>query len=99
MEEPFIRYGLLIVFGMVLGVIFFGGLWITVRKLPAARWPGLLFLGSAVIRTIIVLGGIWYFADGDATSIGACLLGFIGLRLLATHGSLGPETLGQKEAR
>ncbi|MCP4855864.1 MAG: hypothetical protein GY903_15385 [Fuerstiella sp.] len=47
----------------------------------------LLFVSSVVIRTGIVLAGIWYFAAGDAGSMAACLLGFLGIRLLATHGT------------
>lgn len=97
MEDPLTKYGLLVLFGMVLGVIFFGGLWVTVRKLSTSKRPALLFLSSAVVRTLIVLSGIWYFAADDATSVGACLLGFIGLRLLATHGRTGLGTLGRRE--
>ena len=87
MDEPLIKYGLMIVVGMVLGAIFFGGLWMTVRQMTTSKRPGLLFMTSVILRTAIVLSGIWYFAAGDPYSIAACLLGFIGLRLLATHGA------------
>lgn len=80
-------YALMVVVGMVLGAIFFGGLWMTVRQMPNSRRPGMLFLFSVVVRTTVVIGGFWYFAGGDAKSMLACLLGFIGLRLLATHGT------------
>lgn len=99
MEDPFFRLGGLIVFGMILGVIFFGGLWLTIRKMPTAKWPVLLFLCSLISRTFVVLAGIWYVAAGDATSIAACLLGFIALRFLATHGNAGLGTLKRQESR
>lgn len=87
MDDPLMKYGLMIVVGMILGAIFFGGLWMTVRQMTTSKRPGLLFLSSVVVRTLIVLGGIWYFAAGDAASICACLLGFVALRLVATHGA------------
>lgn len=100
MDEPFMKFGLLIVLGMVLGAIFFGGLWMTVRQMTTSKRPGLLFLTSVAVRTSIVLVAIWYFAAGDATSICACLLGFVALRLLATHGvAVYGAAFGRKKAR
>ncbi|APZ94949.1 ATP synthase subunit I [Fuerstiella marisgermanici] len=86
MDYPLIQYGIMIVVGMVLGVIFFGGLWATVRKLPTSKRPGLLAISSMILRTAIVCWGVWYFSNGDAGAMVACLLGFVGVRLLATHG-------------
>ena len=86
MEEPFVKFSAMAAVGMILGVVFFGGLWMTVRQMTFSRRPGLLFVASVAVRTFIVLAGIWYFAAGDAASMAACLAGFVGLRLLATHG-------------
>ncbi len=101
MDEPLLKYGLMVVLGMLLGAIFFGGLWMTVRQMTTSKRPGLLFLTSVVLRTAIVLFGIWYCAAGNPYSIAACLLGFIGLRLRATHGAavLGSAFGGQSERR
>ena len=99
MDEPLVKHGLMIVVGMVLGAIFFGGLWMTVRQMTTSKRPGMLFLSSVVVRMLIVVGGIWYFAAGDAVAIGACLLGFIALRLLATHGgAIFRATFGRRKA-
>lgn len=99
MDDSLLKYGLMIVLGMLLGAIFFGGLWMTVHQMTTSKRPGLLFLGSVVVRTLIVLGGIWYFAAGDAASICACLLGFVAIRLVATHGTaVFGAPFGQKEA-
>ena len=73
--------------GSVLGAIFFGGLWLTVQRMPNSKSPALLFLTSAAVRVAIVLAGIWFFAAGNAISIVCCLIGFIVVRLLVTHGN------------
>ena len=55
MNELTLRYALLVLWGMLLGTIFFGGLWMTVRQMQQSRHPAVLFLGSVVVRTTIVL--------------------------------------------
>ena len=45
--------------GLALGLIFFGGLWWTVRKAVASRQPALWFLGSLLARMAIVLAGFY----------------------------------------
>jgi len=44
--------------GVMLGSLFYGGLWFTVRRLPVARYPALLALASFWIRSLIVLAGL-----------------------------------------
>ena len=39
--------------GVVLGAVFFGGLWWTVRQGAACQRPALLFLSSFLLRTSI----------------------------------------------
>ena len=46
----------------LLGAIFFGGLWWTVRKGVASRRPALWFLGSLLLRTSIALAGFYVVA-------------------------------------
>ena len=45
--------------GVALGILFFYGLWLTVRKALASGNPALLFLGSSVARTVIALSGFF----------------------------------------
>jgi len=99
MTDPVLKYSVMIAVGMLLGAVFFGGLWMTVQQMQRARRPGLLFVGSVLVRTATVLAGIWYFAAGDAKSMVACLLGFVGVRLLATHSAavLG-RAFGRRES-
>ena len=87
MNDSMLTYGLMIAAGMLLGAVFFGGLWVTVQQMQRTQRPGLLFVTSIVIRTATVLAGFWYFAAGDARSMAACLLGFLAIRLMATHGT------------
>ncbi len=73
---------LVILAGGVLGVLFFGGLWWTVKKGVSSTQPALLFCISMLLRTIVVLIG-FYFIGGDRWSrLLSCLLGFIIARLI-----------------
>ena len=46
---------LALVAGLLLGAIFFGGLWWTVRKGISSKQPALWFLGSLLLRMSIAL--------------------------------------------
>ncbi|MEO6054707.1 MAG: ATP synthase subunit I [Chthoniobacterales bacterium] len=67
--------------GGVLGAIFFGGLWWTVRKGVSSSNPALWFFGSMLLRMGIVVAGFYYVSGGQWTRLVACLLGFIIARL------------------
>ena len=86
--------------GLLLGAIFFGGLWWTVRKGLTARQPALWFLGSMLLRMGIALAGFYFVGRGDWRRLIACLLGFVIARFVVTwltrspvedHGSRTPE--------
>lgn len=62
--------------GFGLGVVFFGGLWWTVRKGVRSRQPALWFLGSLMLRMSIVLAGFLLVGNGDWRRLLLCLLGF-----------------------
>jgi F1F0 ATPase subunit 2 len=66
-----------LVAGVLLGVIFFGGLWWTVRKGVTAKNPALWFLGSLLLRMGIALAGFYFVARGDWKKSLLCLLGFL----------------------
>lgn len=67
--------------GGVLGAIFFGGLWWTVRKGVSSPNPALWFLGSMLLRMGIALAGFYFVSGGQWKRLVACLLGFIMARL------------------
>jgi F1/F0 ATPase, Methanosarcina type, subunit 2 len=62
--------------GFGLGVVFFGGLWWTVRRGVRARQPALWFLGSLMLRMGMVLAGFLLVGGGDWRRLLLCLLGF-----------------------
>jgi len=52
--------------GAGLGMIYFGGLWWTVRKIVRSRQPHLLALGSFVLRSGLCLAGLYGIARGGS---------------------------------
>jgi F1F0 ATPase subunit 2 len=62
--------------GVLLGVIFFGGLWWTIQKGVLSRNPATLFAGSLLLRTAIALAGFYFVSHGDWRKLLACLFGF-----------------------
>jgi F1F0 ATPase subunit 2 len=71
--------------GMVLGAIFFGGLWWTVQRAVSARWVALWFFASLLLRTGIVLGGFYLACGDDWQRWLAALLGFVMARIVVTR--------------
>ena len=70
--------------GLLLGAIFFGGLWWTVRKGVASEQPAIWFLGSMLLRMSIVLVGFYLVGNGQWKRMVACLVGFIIARFIVT---------------
>ena len=63
--------------GMVLGAVFFGGLWWTVTRGLTAASPAMWFGLSALLRIAIAVCGLYYFARLGLPSLIACLCGFL----------------------
>ena len=70
--------------GGVLGGLFFGGLWWTIRKGMASPRPALWFFGSLLLRVSIVLAGFYVVCGGQWERLLLCLLGFVMARLAVT---------------
>ena len=68
--------------GIGLGIFYFGGLWLTVRRLPTARWPAFLSLLSFFGRLGVVLFGFYLVMGGPWERLLVCLLGFLGVRII-----------------
>ncbi len=66
-----------IAFGAGLGMAYFGGLWLTIRKLAGTPNPVLLLFPSFLVRTAIVLVGFYLVMDGRWERLLAALLGFV----------------------
>ncbi len=62
--NEFITLALSLGWGVILGVFYFGGLWLTVQHLPHSQQPSLLTLGSFLGRSAVCLFG-FYLAIGN----------------------------------
>ncbi|MFO7691719.1 MAG: ATP synthase subunit I [Vicinamibacterales bacterium] len=71
--------------GVLLGVLFFGGLWWTVQRALASRRPALWFVGSFVLRTSVVLAGMYVVSGGRWEALLACLAGLVAARVIVTR--------------
>ncbi len=73
-----------LVAGLVLGAIFFGGLWWTVRRGASSPRPARWFFASALLRMSVTLGGFYLVGGGQWERLLACLVGFVMARLAVT---------------
>lgn len=73
---------LVVLAGILLGALFFGGLWWTVLKGVSAKQPALWFGTSLLLRTGIVLAGFYFVAGADWKRMLLCLLGFVAARFI-----------------
>jgi F1F0 ATPase subunit 2 len=71
------------VVGALLGMLFFGGLYVTVRRGLSSRVPALYFPASQFLRTASVLTGFWFVSAGSWKRLTACLVGFALVRVVA----------------
>jgi F1F0 ATPase subunit 2 len=75
---------LALVTGLLLGAVFFGGLWWTVSRMASSKRPVLLLFGSLLLRTCVALGGFYLIERGHWERLLVCLLGFVIARILVT---------------
>jgi len=76
---------LTLVAGVLLGAIFFGGLWWTVQKGLSSKRSALWFFGSLLLRTSIALAGFYFVSRSHWERLLLCLLGFVIARLIVTR--------------
>lgn len=84
MNEIFLMVPALVA-GMLLGAMFFGGLWWTVRKGVSSTRPAFWFFSSLLLRTSMTLAGFYVVSDGHWKKLLVCLLGFTLARLIVTR--------------
>lgn len=75
-----LQLGLVLLAGVGLGVLYFGGLAWTVRRLVAGGGV-LLTLFSFLLRSAVLLAGFWLLAGTRAECWIACLVGFTAARI------------------
>jgi len=79
--------------GALVGAIFFGGLWQTVRRAVSSKQPALWFLGSILLRTGVTLAGFYFVSRAHWERLPACLLGFV-----LVHAAVTLRTRAQMKA-
>lgn len=69
--------------GLLMGLLFFGGLWLTVRRLPSSHSPMRLMLASFVFRTAGIALGFYGLARfGGWVAVLSGLGGMLLMRML-----------------
>jgi len=71
--------------GLVLGWIYYGGLWLTLRRVIHWRQPALGMLASLMLRLAIVAIGLYVVADGHWQRYLATVPGLLISRWWWTH--------------
>ena len=68
--------------GGVLGLLFFGGLWLTVRKSLDSKQPWLWFLSSMLLRSAATVSGFVFIAGNSPRRLIMSTAGFIAVKLV-----------------
>ncbi|MEO1125741.1 MAG: ATP synthase subunit I [Cyanobacteria bacterium J06639_16] len=85
MNSGLFSLALLLLAGLSLGSVYFGGLWITLRRLPRWRRP-FLRMGLSLLGRLAVLlgGGAWLLQHAIAPPLAVILLISVGVWLSRT---------------
>ena len=86
-----ITIGLALLTGALLGAFFFAGLWWTVRKLQSAKMVWLLFLGSLLLRSGVVILGFYFILGDSWQNLALGLIGFTLARIIVTRLTRGAD--------
>jgi F1F0 ATPase subunit 2 len=78
-----------VIAGGVLGAMFFGGLWLTVRSALASANPGLWLVVSSVLRMAALLAAFYLICRIEWWGLIAALAGFLLVRVVAARAAAG----------
>ena len=79
-----------LVAGAAIAVFYFGGLWLTVRRIAVSRRPALLTLGSFIVRGAITVAAMVWIAREHWQLALVAMAGFVLVRVVVTR-KLGPQ--------
>lgn len=80
-----IHLSIAFVVGLLLGLFYFGTLWLTVQRLAKVQRPGLWTLGGFFIRTGLTLLGFFIVMAGHWERAAACMVGFLVMRKIMAN--------------
>ena len=97
MEINPLLWGLSFVWGILLGLFYFGGLWMTLKHVSGVNKPKFWLGVSYVIRIFFIMIGFWIVMKRDLVLFIFTFLAFFITRVILTH-TLGRESRGKKHA-
>lgn len=68
--------------GFAIGLLYFLGLWLTLRFMQFARRPVMFILSSFIVRTAIAAGLFVWIGNGKLPRFGLALVGFVLARVI-----------------
>ena len=90
MSVDVILWGLAFLWGVFLGVFYFGGLWLTLKAMPRKSRPKRWLAVSYAVRLAGALAGFWLVVRDDPGAFLFTFLAFFLVRIILTR------TLGHK---
>ena len=84
MIDGFYAVGVLL-WGALLGLMYFGGLWLTVRRMTAVKHKAVWLLGSLAVRNMLAVIGFFPVVRQGWQYALICLAGFILVRFVAVR--------------
>ena len=87
-------YALAFAGGIILGILFFGGLYITVQKMNTVKNPALIMILSFILRMVVLVIAFYFISKGGYKEVLFALAGVILTRLVMTF-----RMRGEKEER
>lgn len=73
------------IIGIITGIFYFGGLWLTVKKVTKVTKPYLLLIISFFLRLIIILLIFYFVFKQNILNILPCLIGFFLVRFISLN--------------
>lgn len=85
MTETIYLYVGCLLWGFLLGAFYFGGLWLTLKRLTVVKNQALWMLGSLLIRNLLVAVGFYPVVLQGWQPTLICLVGFLVIRFILTQ--------------
>lgn len=73
------------VWGLLLGFFYFGGLWLTVQRVPGSGKTKRLLFFSFIVRIAAVMTGFWFILHYDPLGFAVTLTAFFLVRIVITR--------------
>lgn len=94
MTVDVIQWGLAFLWGVFLGLFYFGGLWLTLKMMPRKERPKSWLTFSYIVRLAGALTGFWIVVQKDPLAFLFTFVAFFAVRIILTR-ALGHK-IGEK---